>query len=496
VDLTLREAGFRRDAEAQVRELDEEVLRPLRAYAEGVNAYLSSHARPLEFWLVDHRPAPWQPVDTLTLVRLLSYVGLAEIQIDTEKLLVQMLQRVPTQNDSRARASPVLPVCVRACACACACACAGSPVPTGAAVLRVLQEAFGPGLLDELDEELLAQLREARVARSFFPRELAQRFVPSLRASNNWAANASRSRSGGALWAMDPHLDLSALPGFWYEVAAHTPKNYYLGVTIPGMPARTLLSVCLLLEDSLSVDAVVMGRNRDVAFGFTYGFADQSDYYLEECRDEECRDESGWAPLQKRVEVIKRRGQPDLRVVFYHTANGVIERDDPEREGLEPGLYLSRAFAPSRFVSDATVAAFPALLRSRSVSGPFRSVCRSLAARIPQYLQTSSESFATSRRSLFLPSSLSLSLCLLSFIIPILLLLLSPPPPLPLARSHNERGRFRRTGSWRTGTAASRTSRPPWCRCARRGTRACTRCPGGCGRTAGRAARTVPSSAA
>jgi acyl-homoserine lactone acylase PvdQ len=158
----------------------------------------------------------------MTLIGLLSYVSMAEIQADVEKMLVQMIQLMPTLNDS-------------------------------IVLVNVLKEAFDPGLLDGLeDPNLLELLRKIRLARSLFPQELKQ-FLPSIRASNNWAANASRSKSGNALFAMDPHLDLSTFPGFWYEVIVHLPDNYFIGVTVSGMWP------------------VVMGRSRDVSFSFTYG---------------------------------------------------------------------------------------------------------------------------------------------------------------------------------------------------------------------------------
>lgn len=36
-----------------------EVVRLIEAYNEGVNAYFSTHSRPLEFLLVNYHPEPW-----------------------------------------------------------------------------------------------------------------------------------------------------------------------------------------------------------------------------------------------------------------------------------------------------------------------------------------------------------------------------------------------------------------------------------------------------
>ena len=69
--------------------------------------------------------------------------------------------------------------------------------------------------------------------------------------SNNWAVGPSRSSTGNAILAGDPHLDLT-LPSVWYEMHIVVPgKLDAAGAGFPGMPG------------------VVIGFNRDVAWTFT-----------------------------------------------------------------------------------------------------------------------------------------------------------------------------------------------------------------------------------
>ncbi|MGA9349112.1 MAG: penicillin acylase family protein [Anaerolineae bacterium] len=66
VDRFARIIGFRRAAQADLALLDEQTLRYLEAYSQGVNAFIETHCSrlPLEFTLLRHKPLPWSPLDT------------------------------------------------------------------------------------------------------------------------------------------------------------------------------------------------------------------------------------------------------------------------------------------------------------------------------------------------------------------------------------------------------------------------------------------------
>ena len=89
--------------------------------------------------------------------------------------------------------------------------------------------------------------------------------------SNNWAIAASRSKTGHALVASDPHLSLSAPSIFWpvsIDVTApqdgDASKNLKVsGVAFPGIPA------------------IILGHNENIAWGATVAGYDVSDAYAE-----------------------------------------------------------------------------------------------------------------------------------------------------------------------------------------------------------------------
>jgi penicillin amidase len=80
----------------------------------------------------------------------------------------------------------------------------------------------------------------------------------SRRGSNSLAIAASRSATGGALLASDPHLGIQ-LPNWWLVAGYRSPSHNAVGLMIPGLPL------------------VALGRNRWIAWGATNLHAASSD---------------------------------------------------------------------------------------------------------------------------------------------------------------------------------------------------------------------------
>ena len=73
VDKFIRTLGFYREAETSLSALSPWAQKRLEAYAEGVNAFLASHALPPEFLLAGDRPEPWKPADLLVIGKIEAY---------------------------------------------------------------------------------------------------------------------------------------------------------------------------------------------------------------------------------------------------------------------------------------------------------------------------------------------------------------------------------------------------------------------------------------
>ncbi|MDH4247818.1 MAG: penicillin acylase family protein [Deltaproteobacteria bacterium] len=129
-----------------------------------------------------------------------------------------------------------------------------------------------------------------------------------LTASNNWVVSPARSASGKALLANDPHLGHS-VPGFWYQVHLVAPGLDVAGMALPGFPM------------------VVIGRNRDIAWGFTNVMLDASDYFLERLKPDDPNQvmyKGNWVPVKERKEILRIKGGGSETLIVRTTPHGPL----------------------------------------------------------------------------------------------------------------------------------------------------------------------------
>jgi len=288
VDRFFRRMDWAGETAGQAEALSEDARRLVDAYCAGVNARLSRKV-PWELRLLGLRPEPWTLDDTVLVSRMAGYLTLAQSQAEVERLLVEMVQ---------------------------------------AGVRRELLDELFPGLLGELDEGLL---RQVRLGERIVPEGLRwlAGTAPAL-ASNNWVVAGSRTASGAPLLANDPHLEVNRLPNVWYELVLRWPEGYAVAATMPGLPA------------------LLVGRTAELAWGVTYTFMDAIDSWVEHCRDGCYRRGDEWLPFSERHETIERKKGAPVEVVFHENEHGVLD-GAPHEEGhlLATRWASSRAGAAS-----------------------------------------------------------------------------------------------------------------------------------------------------
>ncbi len=228
VDRWLCILGMRRVVDQEIPLIDDNVHLNLKAYAAGVNARIAQGRLPVEFSLLRYRPEPWTVADTLSWAKMMSW-GLS-INWESEILRAQLIARLG---------------------------------PEQAAELE-------PDYFDRWPRIVPPGVDYAGVGSVALERaEAAREFVgPPAQAglgSNNWVLAGSRTATGAPLLANDIHLPLS-LPCIWYENHLIGGDLNVTGITFPGIPG------------------VVSGHNGHVAWGFTNGFADVQDLYMERLR--------------------------------------------------------------------------------------------------------------------------------------------------------------------------------------------------------------------
>ncbi|WP_193307673.1 penicillin acylase family protein, partial [Mycobacterium tuberculosis] len=92
----LRTLGWRKTAEAEVEAMDEVTRGYYEAYAEGVNAYLSSRSGAelsLEYAVLglqnpDYEPEPWEPADSVAWLKAMAWDLRTNVEDETERALL------------------------------------------------------------------------------------------------------------------------------------------------------------------------------------------------------------------------------------------------------------------------------------------------------------------------------------------------------------------------------------------------------------------------
>jgi penicillin G amidase len=111
----------------------------------------------------------------------------------------------------------------------------------------------------ELRKENLLAGGDRPKVEALFPVRSGSEFQPG---SNAWAIAGSRTTTGKALLAGDPHLEYS-VPGAWYMVHLKAPGLNVSGVSLPGLPG------------------VIIGHNERIAWSVTNLQFDVQDLYVE-----------------------------------------------------------------------------------------------------------------------------------------------------------------------------------------------------------------------
>ena len=298
VDHFMRVIGLRHTAALSLPLLSERSAQAVEAYCGGVNAYIAAHQRrlPVEFRVLRCEPAPWQPVDCLTLAK--GFALFLSSALMTRLTFLALHARLENDPDKLRSLAPRYPSW-------------GAPVTRavsdhGAALLRFINGSFADAP-----------------------------WHPRGQGSNGWAVDARHSKDDHAILCNDMHLRMT-LPGIWYlnhlrtgDGSGGTPTFEAAGVSLPGSPF------------------VYVGHNRDMAWGFVAALCDDGDLYRERIHPERpdlYRTPDGWAEFESRRETIAVRGRRPMEVVVRHTRHGPVlsdilappphDSDLPDREVL------------------------------------------------------------------------------------------------------------------------------------------------------------------
>jgi penicillin amidase len=247
-DKFVRTLGWRRAAQADYDSLDDQGKEILQAYADGVNAFITTHDNnlPIEFTVVgafgsqglNYRPEPWTPIDTLQWAKAMAWNlgGNWEMEVFRSQILAKfgepqgqaLLKDLIPPYDYADR--PII-------------------VPQGVSWEQLPTSITGLKTLDAI-----SGLRGRDIG------------------SNDWTISGQRTTTGKPLLANDPHLGIQ-MPSIWYfnslhcqPVTADCPFEV-TGATFPGVPG------------------IVIGHNARIAWGVTNVGPDVQDLYFEKIQE-------------------------------------------------------------------------------------------------------------------------------------------------------------------------------------------------------------------
>lgn len=309
-DLVTRTLGWRRVAEQELTMLRPQTRDALDAYSEGVNAYLSDRGLSeisLEYAVLDlsgldYQPEDWTAVDSLAWLKAMAW----DLRGNLDDELGRALSTEAVGPQAAAELYPAYPYNDH------------SPI--------VQQGALAGGVFDPSATPAATRLPQrpapggqATVRALAQVRALVDGVPPLLGqgdgiGSNAWVVDGRHTSTGAPILANDPHLGVS-VPGVWMQVGLH---------------CREVTRACPLDVSGFSfsgVPGVVIGHNRDIAWGFTNLGADVTDLYVERVTDDTWQHGKKELPLVRRTEKIKVRGGDPVDLTVRSTDHGPLLSD-------------------------------------------------------------------------------------------------------------------------------------------------------------------------
>ncbi|HUK89944.1 MAG TPA: penicillin acylase family protein, partial [Blastocatellia bacterium] len=291
--------------------LSPEAKKELDDYCRGANVYiggLSDKDLPVEFRLLQYKPTPWLPSDTVVIGKLFAETLSTTWQVDLMRAALASLPK-EKQDQLLSYTSPL------------------DVLLTGSdktAKIRRGKATSSTTAVKPVSSDILSLASDlSQSSRTALAR--VGLYADQLAASNNWVVDGLHTVTGKPLLANDPHLDASA-PSIWYMADLSAPGLHVAGVAVPGAPG------------------IVIGHNDRIAWGITNVEADVQDLYIEKfdpSNSKRYMTPAGWKDAEVRHEEIQVRKNPANPATVSTSIDVTVTRHGPiilEKEGVRYAL--------------------------------------------------------------------------------------------------------------------------------------------------------------
>ena len=344
-DRFIRTLGWRQAAERDLAAMPEDAVAALEAYADGVNAWLADHEGAFgppfivagllagTGGLGGYTAEPWTPLDSAAWQKVQAWNLGGNMDTEIFRLLADARLGSPNQTDELfpaydAEAPVITPTGLDGSGGAGALHVVPVDSPDGTPSSNVAETDLTPAVaaawqdVADLGAEVLA------LAGLDYSGGLAGSHGIG---SNNWVVAGSKSATGGALLANDPHLGFS-MPSVWI---------------MNGLHCRTVSEACPFDVTGVSfpgVPAVVLGHNARIAWGATNVGPDVQDLFRETVDPDDPTHylvDGDSIPFDIRTETIKVAGGDDVTIEVRSTRHGPILNDVDTRLEAEAPIALA-----------------------------------------------------------------------------------------------------------------------------------------------------------
>lgn len=292
LDFRSKQLNLWENAIQSYNSISNENMKQIGAYIDGINFYIKSHPRPIEFILINYYPTSFTVIDILIIQKFIAFAGLNDINLLVEKVLLEVIRETDQHS--------------------------------------LLKDTFYPHLND-LNEDLVEIYKSLKDFRPLADHSTSD--IPKITNSNNWVISGKLSKSGFPIMGSDPHMDIAKMPNIFYESQYIADDGLrFFGVSPVGVPV------------------MLFGKTQNISFSLTFGMLDMADYFIENIKDKQYERDGKFYPLEERTVNIQ-----DKTIFFYETSEGhqIERRLESYEDPISTGKYLAARYPMTAEVDSA-----------------------------------------------------------------------------------------------------------------------------------------------